>query len=258
VLHSDIIGLLFDLTLGRAVAGVKVLQTVERALAVLDLVAERQPVGVSEVAREMQIDKSAAQRILVSLHSSGWIRADGSAPVRWVLTTKPLQLARQVTGSPLVARARPVLEQLRDDTGETVWLALLDGGEVVAVDGVESRQTVRTSVRRGLVLPLLTSASGKAILAAADSELWHRLMPQDPPPALRTELETARRAGYAVSVGEVDPTVHTVSAAVISAGGEPIGALIVAAPADRMPRRQISQAGRCAAARAAELSRVLR
>jgi IclR family transcriptional regulator, acetate operon repressor len=240
------------------VAGVKVLQTVERALAVLDLVAERQPIGVSEVAREMQLDKSAAQRIMVSLHGSGWIRPDGSVPVRWVLTTKPLALARQVTGSPLAMRARPVLEQLRDDTGETVWLALLDGGEIVAVDGVESHRTVRTSVRRGLVLPLLTSASGKAILAVLGSERWHRLLPQDPPPALCAELETARRDGYAISVGEVDPAVHTVSAAVTSADGEPVGALIVAAPADRLPRRQIPQAGRCVAAGAAELSRLLR
>jgi IclR family acetate operon transcriptional repressor len=239
------------------VAGVKVLQTVERALAVLDLVAERQPIGVSDVAREMQIDKSAAQRILVSLHGGGWIRTDGSVPVRWVLTTKPLQLARQVTGSPLAMRARPVLEQLRDDTGETVWLVLLDGGEIVAVDGVESHQNVRTSVRRGLVLPLLTSASGKAILAVLGDERWHGLMPQDPPPALRAELETARRDGYATSVGEVDPAVHTVSAAVTSADGEPIGALIVAAPADRLPRQEISQAGRFTAARAAELSRLL-
>jgi IclR family acetate operon transcriptional repressor len=240
------------------VAGVKVLQTVERALAVLDLVAERQPIGVSEVAREMQLDKSAAQRIMVSLHGSGWIRPDSSVPVRWVLTTKPLALARQVTGSPLAMRARPVLEQLRDDTGETVWLALLDGREVVAVDGVESHRTVRTSVRRGLVLPLLTSASGKAILAAAGSERWHSLLPQDPPPALSAELETARRVGYAISAGEVDPAVHSVAAAVTSADGEPVGALIVAAPADRLPRRQIPQAGRCAAARAAELSRLLR
>ena len=238
-------------------AGVKVLQTVDRALAVLDLVAERQPIGVSQVAREMGIDKSAAQRILVSLHQSGWIRGDGSRPVRWVLTTKPLRLARQVTGSPLVARARPVMEQLRDDTGETVWLTLLDGGEVVAVDGVESRRTVRTSVRRGLVLPLLTSASGKAILAVLGRERWHGLLPQDPPPALRAELETASRVGYAMSVGEVDPAVHTVAAAVISADGEPIGALLVAAPADRLPRRQISQAGRSVAASAAELSRLL-
>jgi IclR family transcriptional regulator, acetate operon repressor len=239
------------------VAGVKVLQTVDRALAVLDLVAERQPIGVSQVAREMQIDKSAAQRILVSLHQRGWIRADGAVPVRWVLTTKPLQLARQVTGSPLVTRARPVLEQLRDDTGETVWLALLDGRDVVAVDGVESRQLVRTSVRRGLVIPTATSASGKAILAVLGSERWHRLLPQEPPPALRAELETARRAGYAISVGEVDPAVNTVAAAVTSADGEPIGALIVAAPAGRLPRRRIPQAGRSAAVRAAELSRLL-
>jgi IclR family transcriptional regulator, acetate operon repressor len=238
-------------------AGVKVLQTVDRALAVLDLVAERQPIGVSQVAREMDIDKSAAQRILVSLHGSGWIRADGATPVRWVLTTKPLQLARQVTGSPLVMRARPVLEQLRDDTGETVWLALLDGRDIVAVDGVESRQVVRTSVRRGFVIPTATGSSGKAILAALGPEQWHRLLPQEPPAAFRTELETARRAGYAISAGEVDPAVNTVAAAVTSADGEPIGALIVAAPAGRLPRRQIPRAGRFVAARAAELSGLL-
>jgi IclR family transcriptional regulator, acetate operon repressor len=239
------------------VAGVKVLQTVDRALAVLDLVAERQPIGVSQVARAMQLDKSAAQRILVSLQNGGWIRGDGSTPVRWVLTTKPLQLARQVTGSPLVARARPVLEQLRDDTGETVWLGLLDGRDVVAVDGVESHRAVRTSVRRGLVMPTPTSASGKAILSVLDSQGWRRLLSEEPSPALRAELETARRVGYAANVGEVDPAVHTVAAAVTSADGEPIGALIVAAPADRLPRRQMPQAGRSAAARAAELSRLL-
>ena len=238
-------------------SGVKTLLTVDRALAALDLIAERQPIGVSQLAREMRLDKSAAQRILVSLHQSGWIRDDGSSPVRWVLTTKPLQLARQVTGSQLVARSRPVLEQLRDDTGETVWLAVLDGRAVVAVDGVESHRAVRTSVRRGLVLPTVTSASGKAILAALGDDGWHRLLSEAPAARLQEELGTIRRAGYATNVGEVDTGVHTVAAAVTAADGEPIGALIVAAPAARLPRRQMPGAGSLVAARAAELSRLL-
>lgn len=238
--------------------GVKTLQTVDRALATLDLIAERQPIGVSQLAREMGLDKSATQRILVSLHESGWIRSDGSPSIRWVLTTKPLQLARQVTGSPLVTRSRPVLERLRDDTGETVWLGLLDGHQIVAVDGVESHRTVRTSVRRGLVLPVTTSASGKAIIAALSPEGWHRLLAQPPSPELAAELDTARRLGYATNVGEVDADLHTVAAAVTLADGEPIGALIVSAPASRLPRRQMPAAGRSAVARAAELSRLLR
>jgi IclR family acetate operon transcriptional repressor len=246
------------MTIGSAVPGVKTLQTVDRALAVLDLIADRQPIGVSQVAREMQLDKSAAQRILVSLHHSGWIRDDGSPSVRWVLTTKPLQLARQVTGSPLVTRSRPVLEQLRDDTGETVWLGLLEGRHIVAVDGVESHRTVRTSVRRGLVLPAATSASGKAILAALSGDHWHRLLAEPPSPELAAEIDTARRLGYATNAGEVDADVHAVAAAVTSADGEPIGALIVSAPADRLPRRQMPSTGRSAAARAAELSGLLR
>ena len=237
--------------------GVKTLLTVDRALTALDVIAERQPIGVSQLAREMRLDKSATQRILVSLNRSGWIRGDGSSPIRWVLTTKPLQLARQVTGSQLVARSRPVLERLRDETGETVWLGVLDGHQIVAVDGVESHRAVRTSVRRGLVLPPATSASGKAILAALGESGWHRLLPEAPPPSLRAELATVRRLGYATNVGEVDAGVHTVAAALTSADGEPVGALIVAAPAARLPRRQMPQVGRDVAARAAELSRLL-
>jgi IclR family acetate operon transcriptional repressor len=236
------------------VTGVKTLQTVDRALAALDVIAEQQPIGVSQLAREMGLDKSAAQRVLVSLQHAGWIRGDGSTPMHWVLTTKPLQLARQVTGSQLVARARPVQEQLCEQTGETVWLGVVDGHDIVAIDGVESHRALRTSVRRGLVMPTRASASGKAVLAALPEDEWGELLREAPSTALRAEVAGARRRGYATNLGEVDAGINSVAAAVTSADGRPIGALIVSAPADRLSGRKMSAAGRAAAEAAAQLS----
>lgn len=235
-------------------AGVKTLQTVDRAFAVLDVLAERQPIGVSELARAMGLDKSATQRVLVSLQRAGWIRAEGSAPVRWVLTTKPLQLARQVTGSWLAAHARPVLDRLCAASGESVLLAMIDGRQVVVIDGAESPRALRASVRRGLVLPAETSAAIKAILARLDETHWAELIDGAPTPGLQADVARARELGYATNLGEVDPGIHAVSAAVTSDGGWPVAALVVCGPASRLTEVELPEVGRLVAEHAAELS----
>lgn len=238
-------------------SGVKTLQTVDRALAVLDVVAERQPIGVSELARLMELDKSATQRVLVSLERAGWIRADGSVPVRWVLTTKPLQLARQVTSSWLVSHARPVIERLCAASGETVLLGVVEGRQIVVVDGAESRQALRASVRRGLVLPGPTSAACKAILAAADEVHWGEFVADHLSSELRAEVLRARKLGYAGNLGEVDPGIHAVAAGVTPPAGRPVAALVVCGPAARLSGAALGHAGRLTADHAAELSALL-
>jgi IclR family acetate operon transcriptional repressor len=238
-------------------AGVKALQTVDRAFAVLDALAERQPVGVGELAREMGLDKSALQRVLVSLHSAGWIRADGSNPTRWVLTTKPLQLARRATGAWLVTQARSLVERLSSETGETVYLCVVDGRQIVVVDGVESSRALRASVRRGLLLPHATSAAGKALLARMDERDWEQLLDEPATAQLRKAVAAARRTGYATNVGEVDPSINAAGAAVTDARAHPIAALIVCGPADRLQRDVLTAAGEAVARHAGELSRAI-
>lgn len=237
--------------------GVKALRTVDRAFATLDVLADRQPIGVTDLARAMQLDKSATQRVLVSLQQAGWIRSDGSVPIRWVLTTKPLRLARQVTGSWLVSHARPVLERLCAASGETVLLGVVDGQQIVVVDGAESDRALRASVRRGLVLPGPTSASSKAILAALEEARWGELMPEQPTPQLRVEVARARKLGYASNIGEVDPGIHAVAAVVTSPDGRPTAALVVCGPASRLTASALAEAGRLAAGHAAELSAMI-
>lgn len=146
---------------------VKPLQSLARALEVLEVIAAHEPIGVAELARITGVDKSALQRILVTLHTCGWLRPTAEPSTRWKLTTRPLVLAAQARRrDDLLTRARPVLADLREETGETVTLAVPDAGRIVAVDVAESRQLVRTVPRIGLVFPAATSAAGLALCAA--------------------------------------------------------------------------------------------
>ncbi len=216
--------------------GVKSLQTVENALHVLEAIGERQPVGVATLARELSLDKSAVQRILVTLHQLGWIHPDGTTPGRWELGSKPLYLARRTLGARLVERAQPLLERLRTDSGETVMLAAFEEGQILVLTGLESPKALRTGVRIGQSWPLPTSASGKAVLAQLPANHRERLLGQPATAESHAELATIRRHGYATSVGEVDEGVNTVAACLADGEGRPLGALVVAAPASRLPR----------------------
>lgn len=75
------------------------MQSVLNALRVLEEVAARQPVGVADLARALDLPKSSAQRALRTLDTAGWIRPAGGEVTRWVLTTKALQVGRRATGS---------------------------------------------------------------------------------------------------------------------------------------------------------------
>ncbi|MGR6998436.1 helix-turn-helix domain-containing protein [Yinghuangia aomiensis] len=118
----------------------------------IEAVAAHQPVGVAELARATGEDKSALQRVLVTLHASALDPPRPSA-ARPPAGNSPRarswwrRSARRRDGLP--ARARPVLEALRDATGETAILAVPDSGRIVAVDVAESPELVRTAPARG-------------------------------------------------------------------------------------------------------------
>src|SRR5262245_10840156 len=100
--------------------------------------------GVSELARRLNVSKPAAQRALQSLAESGWIRRSDEQPGRWVLTVKVVAVAAEV-GSEFGLRdvARPAMRALVDSTGEATHVSVLDGLDVVTIDQVDSTQVLR-------------------------------------------------------------------------------------------------------------------
>jgi IclR family acetate operon transcriptional repressor len=222
------------------------MQSVLNALRVLEEVAVRQPIGVADLARALEIPKSSAQRALVTLQTAGWIRQVGGGSTRWVVTTKALYVGRHASGElSLRDVAVPAMEELRRRTDETVHLTVPEGPDrVVLIERLETSKPVRIFMQLGMNLPLHASANGKAVLAASPPATIERYLAEglprftgttiDDPALLRAELTATQIRGYAVNGGEWRSDVSAVAAAVIGEGGLPVASISVNMPTSRM------------------------
>jgi IclR family transcriptional regulator, acetate operon repressor len=221
------------------------MQNVINALRVLEEVAARQPIGVGELARGLGLPKSTVQRSLKTLHEAGWIRPAGSEVTRWRVTSKALQIARR-TELGLRDAAMPVMEELRQRTGETIHLMVPEGDAVVLIERLETDKPLRIVLPLGIRLPLHASANGKAVLAhlrrpAGELPGYTDTTITDPS-ALRAELEAVLSRGYADNRGEWRSDIAAVASAVLGPDG-PIASLSVSTPASRMPEERRAEYG---------------
>lgn len=206
-----------------------------RILSVLEAIASHQPIGVTALARLLDEDKSAIQRALATLADEGWIRTLSEPPTRWELTAHILAVAYAAHGSnDLRRRARPVLERLRDDSGETVLLALPDGKRFVIADIIESRQALRMVPDVGDVIEPRGTATGRAVLAFMSHEQQAALLGSPPEPELLEKLGPIRACGYAISEGEVNPLATIIAAPIIGFDEAPLAAILVCGPRERV------------------------
>lgn len=215
---------------------VKAIRSAERVLGTLEVLAEHQPIGVAALARELGEDKSTVQRALVTLADAGWIRSVGGVPTRWELTSRVLVVANRVQGrSGLHRAARPVLESLAAETGETVVMAVPDGTRVVLVDVVESDHLVRTAPHVGMVVPTVASATGQALLAWSCPEGRARLLGGSVDAELCARLDAARERGWTLNADEVADGATSVGVPVLDEAGVAVAAIAVSAVSVRMP-----------------------
>lgn len=223
-------------------------RSVMTALRVLDEVAAREPVGVSELARVLEIPKSSVQRTLRTLHAAGWIQPMGAEMTRWGLTTHMLRITRRAAGGlNLRDVAMPVMERLRAATQETVHLAVSEQDEAIVIERLDSPQPVRTFIPLGMAAPIYASANGKAILATWPEEEFAALVARGlavhtsttitDEGELRAQLAEVRRLGYAVNNEEWRAGVSAVAAAITADDGFAIAGLSISTPAQRMSEK---------------------
>ncbi len=220
--------------------------SVDNALWLLQLVGERPALRVAEAADLLGVARSTAHRLLTALRRRGFViqdRPNGAYRPGPALQEIGLAVVNRID---IRRVARPVLEQLREETQETVSLALLEGTNIRFVDGVESLRSVRVGNRTGVVRPAHAAAVGKAILAGLSERELTRLYPDDRLPAsatgaaardlatLRAELAEVRAQGYAVNWEETTEGVCAVAAALRDTVGQPLAGLGIAAPISRM------------------------
>ncbi|WP_174274207.1 IclR family transcriptional regulator [Sphingomonas bacterium] len=224
-------------------------------LAVLEQIANRQPVGVSELARSMEEDKSAVQRAILTLADEGWIDAAPGASRRWQLTGH-IHLVAHVAHarSGLRQRALPILTKLRDQTGETVALSVPDVGRFVLIEVLESREVLRTAPYIGMVVLTRESATGRAVLPYLTAARQAELLGGTADPILAASFEETLRNGFAVNETETDGNSINIAAPIFEVDHRPIGAVVLSAPRSRLAPEAYQRIGMLVLQAARELS----
>ncbi|MDB5970596.1 MAG: putative IclR family transcriptional regulator [Hydrocarboniphaga sp.] len=222
----------------------------------MEAIASHQPIGVRALARLLDQDKSAIQRAVMTLADGGWIRPTREPPVRWEVTARIVTVANAALGSSdLRRRARPLLEQVRDDTGETVLLVVPDLQNFVIADVVESRQVLRMVPQLGILVGTRNTATGRAVLPYMDTARQMALLGAEPDGPLLDSFEATRKHGYAVSDGEINPAATNIAAPIFELAGFPAGAIVVTAPRERLTPADHQAIGKMLIRVASELSR---
>jgi IclR family acetate operon transcriptional repressor len=223
------------------------LRSVDNALQLIRLLRERGPLRLTDVAEALAISRSTAHRLLAMLEYHGFARQDPETRA----------YAPAAGSVDLRAAARPALEGLRAEVGETVHLVALRGAEVEFLDSVETGKGLRVGSRVGIRMPAHCTAAGKAILAGLATDELRRRYPDGrldrmTPRSLRSlerleaELAGVRERGYATNFAESEADVAAVAVAIPAAEHS----ITVSAPVTRLrPERAPTIAA--AAARAA-------
>jgi len=190
------------------------LQTLERGLTVLELLASRGPLAVAVVASAVGLHRSIVYRILRTLERRGFAERDAAGRYGLGLALAPLG---QAVRHDLQTAALPELTELADRTGCTAFVVVASGEQAVTLITVEPRRGAAQLVYRpGGRHPLTRGAPGLAILAALPGQ-----------PGERTEVTTARSAGHVRTTGEVIPGLTSLAAPVRLADDSPASVAIV-------------------------------
>lgn len=219
-------------------------QSVDRALAILEILARNGSSGVGEVADELEIHKSTASRLLSSLLARGMVQQNTSRG-KYELGFAILRMASSIPGRlSLVGEARPVIEALAFEYKETVNLAVLREEYAVNVDQAMGPSMLATHDWLGSLTPLHATSSGKVLLAGQGADERGRILkatklPQRTAntirtrPALEKELLRVLKNGYAEAREEFEMGINSIAVPIHNHLGAVVGAISVSGPAFR-------------------------
>jgi IclR family transcriptional regulator, KDG regulon repressor len=223
-------------------------RAVERAISLLFRLAEhRRGVSLQQLALDVGCSKSTVHRLLATLEGLGVVERDALAG-HYRLGRRARELAPTGWGrGDLRHLALPYMQELRDESDETVTLHLLDGDEHLVVEECESKQEIRRTLPLGQRAPLLRGATAKAILAFLSAAEVARILaatstPDDPGPTAQ-ELHDIRSLGYAFSISERVPGGSAISVPIRDQDARVCAALSISGPSFRFtPARAIRSA----------------
>lgn len=216
------------------------LQSVVRAFRVLEAVGRiGHPASLSEIAAEAGVDKSAAQRMVNTLLSLGYLERNsgraGYVPGRHIL----VHAYDYLKNTRIIERATPVLIELRRSARERIDLSIMEGEMIIYAVRLQSKRQNFPATLIGRRLPAFASSGGRAMMSLMErNEVEAILDASDLQPittktihdreALLAEIEKAAQLGYALAVEEVLPGEVVLAAPVRDMDGRPVAAVHIA------------------------------
>jgi IclR family KDG regulon transcriptional repressor len=220
-------------------------RSIRRAIDIFEMLFERdEPVAVSEIARALAIPRSSAYSIINVLNSARYLEPAGDSKL--FLGPKLFELGMAYGNKiDLIKICAPVVKELRDTTGETVQLSILDSDMLLVLMKEEGTHPVRIISRVGSRVPVNWAAGGRLIVSdLADDELCRLLRNTiRPSPTrkastdvefLRHQIRKFRQQGYSVEIGETNEHAGCVAAPILDAAGQCIAAISIAVPEQRL------------------------
>jgi DNA-binding IclR family transcriptional regulator len=231
-------------------------QVLDRALAALGILANSaSDCSLVELCTALELHKSTVHRIMMVLEQQRMVVKNADTG-RYRLGLRLFELgSKAIDGLDLRGRARPYLNRLQDTFGETVFLCILDEGQVFYMEKVESQRSVRTACTVGSRAPAYCTAVGKAMLAELPEQEVTRIVRRwglkpitkntiTTTGALKDELKAIRARGFAIDEEEKEEGLRCVGAAVHSHSGKLYAAMSISGPAFRMTKERVPEVGR--------------
>jgi DNA-binding IclR family transcriptional regulator len=226
-------------------------QSVDRAVTILEILAREGEAGVTEVARELGVHKSTASRLLAALDRRELVTQD-AARGRFRLGVGLVRLAGAAGRRlDLVQESRPVSRALAQEVGETINLAILSGRDALYLDQTAGPAALSPHNWAGQRIPLHATSDGKVLLAYLPAAQIIELLAAPlrrftehtitAPAEFRHTLPEVRRRGYATAVEELEDGLTAVAAPVRDAEGRVIASISASGPSFRIPAERIPQ-----------------
>ncbi|MBM7662002.1 DNA-binding IclR family transcriptional regulator [Bacillus mesophilus] len=228
-------------------------KSVSRALDIIHLVSLRKGgLGVTEIAKQIDINKSSVYRILSTLVQYGYVEQDKETE-RYKLGYKFLEISSKLLESiDLRTEARPYLQELERETNEVIHLVVYDQGEVVYIEKLEGTETLRMHSKVGKRAPMHCTSVGKVILANLPSNDVINILERKGLPVHTTntitdkdlflkELTQVKQKGYALDLEENEPGISCIAVPIFDHLGKAIAAVSISGPTTRMTAERMDQ-----------------
>lgn len=221
-------------------------KSVGRALDIIALVSSKKGgLGVTEIAKQIDINKSSVYRILSTLVQYGYVEQDEETG-RYKLGYKFLEISSKLLESiDLRAEARPYLLELEQETNEVIHLVVYDQGEVVYIEKLEGNETLRMHSKVGKRAPMHCTSVGKAILAHLPPSIVLDIIDRKGLPMhtdktivdkdeFLQELIKVKQVGYAMDLEENENGITCMAVPIFDHLGKVISAVSISGPTMRM------------------------